>query len=221
MRPAYLVTLAVLAMFLKGCYDEPVANFDYSYASNIAPALVTFSNSSTEAEEFRWDFGDGNTSTTKNPTHTYTQAGNYTITLIAKGRGGEDDMPKNITIIQPTSYIIRNSSNYILYNVISAYWTGSEYIEVNEHGTLYQGNDSNEVITTRPEIDVVFETIDGTLFLVEYPFTLSVNLRNYLVITDNTSVIQVTSESASVNSIKDIRSIRQSGKALLMKDLVE
>jgi len=32
---------------------------------------------------YEWDFGDGNTSDEKNPTHIYTDAGNYTVTLTA------------------------------------------------------------------------------------------------------------------------------------------
>ena len=37
-----------------------------------------------------WDFGDGITSTLTGPTHTYTAAGTYTVTLIVNGPGGTD-----------------------------------------------------------------------------------------------------------------------------------
>lgn len=39
-------------------------------------------NSSPLNETFFWDFGDGNTSTAQNPTHTYAVAGVYTIKLV-------------------------------------------------------------------------------------------------------------------------------------------
>ena len=42
---------------------------------------VTFTNSSTNATSYQWDFGDGNTSTQISPTHTYAASGNYTVTL--------------------------------------------------------------------------------------------------------------------------------------------
>ena len=50
-----------------------------------APYTVDFSNWSVNGTTFEWDFGDGNTSTALNPSHTYTALGNYTITLIADG----------------------------------------------------------------------------------------------------------------------------------------
>lgn len=37
-----------------------------------------------------WDFGDGTTSTEEHPTHTYTQVGEYPVTLIAKGMNSKD-----------------------------------------------------------------------------------------------------------------------------------
>ncbi len=43
----------------------------------------TFSNSSTGAVSYEWDFGDGNTSTEESPTHVYASADTYTVTLTA------------------------------------------------------------------------------------------------------------------------------------------
>lgn len=40
-----------------------------------------FENHSIRSSSYLWDFGDGNTSTDANPTHTYAQSGNYTVTL--------------------------------------------------------------------------------------------------------------------------------------------
>ncbi len=45
----------------------------------------TFTNSSTNAIAYEWDFGDGNTSTEESPTHTYDSAAEYTVTLTAIG----------------------------------------------------------------------------------------------------------------------------------------
>src|SRR5690606_11586504 len=49
-----------------------------------APFDVTFENTSTMAVNYVWDFGDGSsTSSQFSPTHTYTDAGTYTVTLYA------------------------------------------------------------------------------------------------------------------------------------------
>ncbi|MFT4062991.1 MAG: PKD domain-containing protein [Edaphocola sp.] len=48
-----------------------------------APYTVSFTNFSLVAQEYLWDFGDGTTSTAAAPTHTFTTAGHYTVTLYA------------------------------------------------------------------------------------------------------------------------------------------
>ncbi|MCX7651723.1 MAG: PKD domain-containing protein [Bacteroidia bacterium] len=44
---------------------------------------ITFTDRSQGAVRVQWDFGDGQTSSSRNPTHTYAQAGTYTVTLVA------------------------------------------------------------------------------------------------------------------------------------------
>ncbi len=39
-------------------------------------------NNTGQGTSFKWDFGDGNSDTARNPTHTYADPGNYTVTLI-------------------------------------------------------------------------------------------------------------------------------------------
>ncbi|MCW3083335.1 MAG: hypothetical protein JWP12_701 [Bacteroidetes bacterium] len=46
-------------------------------------SVVTFSNTSTGASTYAWDFGDGNNSTATSPVYTYAANGNYTVTLVA------------------------------------------------------------------------------------------------------------------------------------------
>lgn len=44
---------------------------------------VTFINNSIDGDEYLWDFGDGNSSTDEEPTHSYAQPGSYTVSLTA------------------------------------------------------------------------------------------------------------------------------------------
>jgi PKD repeat protein len=52
---------------------------------------VSFTDlSSGDIDEWAWDFGDGGTSTLQHPTHEYTAAGDYTVSLTVAGPGGSD-----------------------------------------------------------------------------------------------------------------------------------
>lgn len=48
-----------------------------------APVVINFTNTSTGASSFLWDFGDGTTSTATTPSHLYNQNGTYQVSLIA------------------------------------------------------------------------------------------------------------------------------------------
>lgn len=49
---------------------------------------VNFTNTTTGAVSYLWDFGDGQTSTAQNPTHTYTSYGTFTVTMTATHANG-------------------------------------------------------------------------------------------------------------------------------------
>ena len=64
--------------------QKPVANFWGTPTSGNAPLNVTFIDNTTGAPTaLNWSFGDGTYSTVKNPSHTYSAAGNYTVKLTA------------------------------------------------------------------------------------------------------------------------------------------
>ena len=59
----------------------PVVVFSASATSACDSLTVTFTNNTTGATSYNWDFGDGFTSTDVNPTHTYNVPGIYSVTL--------------------------------------------------------------------------------------------------------------------------------------------
>lgn len=69
--------------------DKPVVAFTSNdSASCAAPFAVQFTDQTPGAATWAWDFGDGNTSTLRNPSHTYTAAGNYTVSLTVSTSSG-------------------------------------------------------------------------------------------------------------------------------------
>lgn len=80
----------------------PLAGFTYSGAGVPAPATVTFTNTSSNATSYSWDFGDNGTSTDKDPQHTYSTGGVYTVQLTASGPGGNSSITKTVNIQSPS-----------------------------------------------------------------------------------------------------------------------
>lgn len=77
----------------------PVANFSVSGGGCFAPCEVNFTNSSTNASSYTWDFGDGTaTSAEASPAHTFQIGGGYTVTLTATGPGGTNIKTLPVTI---------------------------------------------------------------------------------------------------------------------------
>lgn len=58
--------------------EAPTADFNYM-VDNLTVAFEQLG----QAQSFFWSFGDGNTSTEESPSHTYSSAGTYTVTLAA------------------------------------------------------------------------------------------------------------------------------------------
>jgi len=59
---------------------------------------VAFTNTSSDADTYSWAFGDGETSTEENPTHTYAAGGTYTATLTATNDDGSSNAEESITV---------------------------------------------------------------------------------------------------------------------------
>ncbi len=76
-------------------YDEPVAAFDASPREFAAPVDVSFRDFSTGLiSSWLWKFGDGGTSTDKNPVHRYQDPGTYSVNLTVSGYLGSDSCEK-------------------------------------------------------------------------------------------------------------------------------
>jgi gliding motility-associated-like protein len=89
-----------------------VADFD-APPIGCAPFTYTFNNTSLiqSNTNYYWNFGDGNTSTSANPSHTFNQSGTYTITLVLTDNATcnlADSLQKKIIILGDTSYSIAN-----------------------------------------------------------------------------------------------------------------
>ncbi len=80
-------------------YPAPIADFGTEVTGYCLSDPVYFYDRSTYADTWHWDFGDGNTSDDRNPTHTYAATGVYTISLRVTNDCGDDTEIKTDYII--------------------------------------------------------------------------------------------------------------------------
>ena len=74
--------------------DVPTVAFEYA----INDLEVTFTNNSLNADNFEWQFGDGDISTEENPSHIYTAAGSYNVNLVASNNCGASSVMGSILL---------------------------------------------------------------------------------------------------------------------------
>lgn len=70
-------------------------------SSNMEPMTYSFTDFSTNATTYFWNFGDGQTSTFANPSNDYTAIGTYTVTLTVSNNCGSDSASQIISIEVP------------------------------------------------------------------------------------------------------------------------
>jgi len=94
-----------------GLDDEPVpdeleADFTYEQIEPVEEYTIDFTDQSSPGEyditDWSWDFGDDATSTEENPVHSYSQAGDYDVTLtVTDASGDQDTEVKNVQVEEP------------------------------------------------------------------------------------------------------------------------
>ncbi|MFY9592496.1 MAG: C25 family cysteine peptidase, partial [Bacteroidales bacterium] len=98
----------------------PVANFSASPTTILEGETVSFTDASQYAASWSWNFGDGQTSTEQNPSHVYTAAGTYTVSLTVTNTLGSDTETKNnyitvnINTNPPTADFTASQTNIII-----------------------------------------------------------------------------------------------------------
>jgi PKD repeat protein len=86
---------AVYVFSVIGTGDPPVAAFSGTPTTGTAPLTVNFTdNSAGNPTSWSWTFGDGATSTAQNPSHAYTQANTYTVSLTVTNAGGSHTLTR-------------------------------------------------------------------------------------------------------------------------------
>lgn len=180
-----------------------------SFDVNIDLANVEFVNNTTGGDAFQWNFGDSNTSSEANPTHTYDLDGVYQITLTASNVCGNSVDVKNITIVTPpaAAYSIIQSagcvpfsvnySNQSSYNTATYLWSfpgGNPATSTEENPTVVYQNPgiySSELIVSNPAGSDTFRMVDAIAVntIPNAAFTAAVNLAEVIFTNQSTNAL--------------------------------
>ncbi len=76
--------------------SPPLAGFSVLSLGN---GVFQFQNASTGATTYVWSFGDGTQSSEASPVHTFSDPGNFTVSLTAEGDCGEDEYSQQVTVV--------------------------------------------------------------------------------------------------------------------------
>jgi PKD repeat protein len=111
MKPTYkLLSVSLFSLlFFNGCinYNEPYneyldACFSTSMNEYDVGESVYFSNCSSGADSYVWDFGDGTSSTQSNPAHEFQNSGTYQVKLTVYNPAGRSTASKIIYVTGST-----------------------------------------------------------------------------------------------------------------------
>ena len=193
----------------------PVANFTSDITEGYAPLTVQFTDLSTNATSWNWDFGDGATSIEQSPMHTYLAAGNYTVNLTVNNLNGTDSKTATITVLQsipPVSgkqfaYITNQGSDSVSVidmatKTITAtipVGDGPSGVAVSPAGTkVYVTNSGNNTVSV---INTANNTVTSTVNVGNAPYGVAVSPDGTLVYVTNLNDNSVSVINTAMNQV--------------------
>lgn len=156
MRKIYFYSIVFVAALLCSCNKGEI-DFSYSPSKPRCGQSISFSNASTKGDsdsKWEWVFGDGTTSTLKNPTKIYRKAGVYMVTLTLDSKSFQK-AAKEITVFDSVPTFTASTDSISTYRDVT--FTALTYNPYNlnleyawtlpEHAVLTQGSLTDKSIT--------------------------------------------------------------------------
>ncbi len=189
--------------------DIPEVAFTYS----INGLEVSFTNNSSSANTYLWEFGDGNTATEVNPTHSYADYGTYEIVLYGYNDCGESNATQEIilsldlTVQFSTIQSTEGCAEYTIDFVDASTGNPTSWNWEFPGGTPSSSTDQNPTITYSS-----IGTFDVSLNIANDNGTASEQYDNYIIIDDvpnvmasntiNLLTVDFTSTVSNANSVE-------------------
>lgn len=156
---------------------KPTASFTYAPINGCTPLAVSFTNTSVNATSYSWHFGNSVTSTSVNPTQTFTNSTssnkNYTVTLVAiTGLGCADSVKHAVTVFpSPISSFTVNSS-------VGCSPVPATFTNTSSGATSYNWDFGDAGVSTATTAVVTHTYVNNTLLLQTYTVQLVATSAN-------------------------------------------
>jgi PKD repeat protein len=119
----YILNIFLLIVTLIGLHackkNDNVNVKDVVFTDVVKSYDVTFTNATTDAKSFNWNFGDGTTSAVTSPSHTYTTKGKFVVTLAATLNNGKVISGSTIINVSKSSPVLLNDNSLADWDTIS------------------------------------------------------------------------------------------------------
>jgi PKD repeat protein len=148
---------------------------------------VDFTSSSVGGATFSWTFGDGSTSAIENPTHTYTTAGTFDVTLVVTNAAGcSDTIIKSILVTNSSS--LSENDQFNNFTVFPNPSKGLFNIQMNSNALsskIAVMNLLGEVIVTKELVQTSNGNFESQIDLSNYPngiYLINMSTENQTVV---------------------------------------
>jgi gliding motility-associated-like protein len=146
----------------KFAFDAQFVEADYTAIAldSCAPFPVVFTNASTGALSYFWDFGDGSTSTLFSPSHTFVNPGTYTVTLIAIDSNScnvADTAIATVTVYANPIIIINQSDTACAGDAVQLLASGGQFYSWSPAATLSNPNIAAPI--AHPTVNTTYSVI--------------------------------------------------------------
>ena len=148
------IFLTSLCLLLVACKEKEVS-FTYSPEEPRAGASIRFTNNTSEGETWEWNFGDGTTASSKNPSKVYKRPGTYTVVLVVDKKQSRR-ASATITVVDTIPQITLADDSLVYFmrparlrmNAYNPYnYTKTFQWQLNDNVELLEGKLTDEYIT--------------------------------------------------------------------------
>jgi PKD repeat protein len=117
-KGSVMILAMAFAVAFSSCNKkvDPTASFTYEPSDVMQYDEVQFSNTSTEATSYLWDFGGGQTATVADPKVTFLTSGQVTVKLTATNSDGSNTTEQVITVNAPDNNYLLGDVKYEITN---------------------------------------------------------------------------------------------------------